>query len=147
MPSISIFYGSVYGNAQNVAQSALSHLESKDIKASLIEEPSVQDFNDAEIILVVSSTTGQGDLPPNLEWVIDDIKGQTPSFEGKRFAVVAMGDSSYGDSFCGAGKTVFDLLTSLKAEALLPLLEVDDLETLDPESDVATWLDTLIPLL
>ncbi|MBO1254112.1 flavodoxin domain-containing protein [Alteromonas sp. 5E99-2] len=147
MPSISIFYGSVYGNAQNVAQSAQSFLESKDIKASLIEEPSVQDFNDADVILVVSSTTGQGDLPPNLEWVIDDIKGQTPSFEGKRFAIVAMGDSSYGDSFCGAGKTVFNLLESLKAQALVPLLEVDDLETLDPEADVATWLETLIPLL
>ena len=143
MSSISIFYGSVYGNAQNVAQEAESHLAAKGINAKIIEEPSVDDFLSAENILVISSTTGQGDIPPNLEWAMADLETQTPSLEGKTFVVAALGDSSYGDSYCGAGKHIFELLTKLKASAVAELFEIDGLEVFEPEDKVVAWLDSL----
>lgn len=143
MSSISVFYGSVYGNAQNVAEEVQGSLTANGKKAELIEDPSVKHFTEAQAILVITSTTGQGDVPPNLEWVVDDLRSQSPSLEGKTFAVAALGDSSYGDSFCGAGKQLFSLLVELKATAIAPMLEVDAMETLDPEDDVKNWIDNL----
>ena len=144
MSSVSIFFGSVYGNAQNVAEEVQSHLESKQIEATVVEEPSVDDFVNAEKILVISSTTGQGDVPPNLEWVVNDLRDQFPLLTDKPFAVAALGDSSYGDSYCGGGKQVFALLEELQGKAIVPMLEVDAIETLEPEEDVMKWVDTWI---
>ena len=144
MSSVSIFFGSVYGNAQNVAEEVQSHLESKQIEVTVIEEPSVDDFVNAESILVISSTTGQGDVPPNLEWVVNDLRDQFPLLTDKPFAVAALGDSSYGESYCGGGKQVFALLEELQGKAIVPMLEVDAIETLEPEEDVVKWVDTWI---
>ena len=62
---------------------------------------------------------------------------------GKRFAVAALGDSSYGDSYCGAGKQFHALLTELQGNAVADMLEVDAIETLEPEKDVVEWVNTI----
>ena len=62
---------------------------------------------------------------------------------GKPFAVAALGDSSYGDSFCGAGKQFQALLTELQADAVADMLEIDAMETLEPEKDVLEWVNTI----
>lgn len=143
MTSITLFYGSVYGSAQNVAQEVEGYLTSKGINASIAEEPTVEDFIKAESILVISSTTGQGDIPPNLEWAINDLAEQKPNLAGKQFAVAALGDSSYGDSFCGAGKQIHSLLENLGAVAVSDVLQVDGIEIYEPEEVVLTWLKSL----
>lgn len=144
MAAVSIFFGSVYGNAQNVAEEVKSHIEGKGFSADVIEEPDVDSLKDAESVLVITSTTGQGDVPPNLEWWVDDLRSQSPQLDQKPFAVAGLGDSSYGDTYNGAGKQVFDLLEELQGNAVAPLLEVDAIETLEPESDVIEWVDTII---
>lgn len=62
---------------------------------------------------------------------------------GKPFAVAALGDSSYGESFCGAGKQFQALLNELQATAVADLLEVDAMETLEPEKDVVEWVNSI----
>ena len=68
MKKVSIFAGSVYGNAQHVAEQVEAFFVSKQIEAQVFEDPSVDDFSNAESVLVITSTTGQGDIPPNLEF-------------------------------------------------------------------------------
>jgi sulfite reductase alpha subunit-like flavoprotein len=51
-----------------------------------------------------------------------------------------LGDSSYGESFCGAGKQWQELLTELQGNPVAAMLEVDAMETLEPENDVIEWL-------
>ena len=110
---------------------------------SLESDPSVADFTDADALLIITSTTGQGDVPPNLEFVFSDLKDESPMLTGKPFAVAALGDSSYGDSFCGAGKQFHALLTELQGNAVADMLEVDAIETLEPEKDVVEWVNTI----
>jgi len=143
MAKVSIFFGSVYGNAQQVAEDVQSHLEGKGVAAQVIEEPDVGALKEAESVLVITSTTGQGDVPPNLEWWVDDLKNEFPLLNQKPFAVAALGDISYGDTYCGAGRQVFELLEELQGKAVSPMLEVDAIETLEPESVVIEWVDTI----
>ena len=143
MAEVSIFYGSVYGNAQNVAEEVLTHFESKGVDAKIIEEPDVAALENAEAVLVITSTTGQGDLPPNLEWWVDDVRSQSPQLSNTPFAVAALGDSSYGESYCGGGKQVFELLSELKAKPVSAMLEVDAIDTLEPEVEIIQWVDSI----
>lgn len=147
MAKLSIFVGSVYGNAQHVAEEVKKHIESSGHQVNIMEEPTVDDFKSAEFPLFITSTTGQGDLPPNLEFFIMDLRDAFPLMEQKPFAVAALGDSSYGDTYCGAGKQVFELLEELQGRAVSPLLEVDAIETLEPEKDVVEWVAEIMKTL
>lgn len=141
MSNISIFVGSVYGNAQNVAELAEEKLVSMGHEVSLHSEPEIDDFKSADTVLIITSTTGQGDLPPNIEFFAEDLKEQFPLMEQRKFAVVTLGDSSYGDTFGGAGKIMFDLLTELQGSAIADLFIVDAMETFEPEDEVLPWVE------
>ena len=143
MSSISIFAGSVYGNAQHVAEEVQDMLNTQGIESEVFMDPEVSDFTDAESVLVVTSTTGQGDVPPNLELFFSDLQDNFPLMNGKSFAVVALGDSSYGESYCGGGKQFFDLLSELQGKPIADMFEVDALETLAPEEEVVPWVKAL----
>ena len=145
MATLTIIAGTVYGNAQHVAEQVEENLAQQGIDCVLESDPSVTDFTDADALLVITSTTGQGDVPPNLEFVFSDLKDESPMLTGKPFAVAALGDSSYGESFCGAGKQFQALLNELQATAVADLLEVDAMETLEPEKDVVEWVDYHLP--
>ena len=140
MKKISIFAGSVYGNAQHVAEQAQEALAAKGYEADVYDDPSVSDFSQAESVVVITSTTGQGDVPPNLEFFHSELRDQFPLMEGKPFAVAALGDSSYGETYCGGGRQFFELLTELQGSAVVDMLEVDAIETLEPENEVIPWV-------
>jgi flavodoxin len=144
MSNIGIFVGSVYGNAQNVAEDVQSMLTAKGLDSKLYKDPSVADFQAASSVIVISSTTGQGDIPPNLEFFIEDLRQQFPLMANKPFAVAGLGDSSYGETYCGAGRQIFELLSELQGKPVADLLEVDACETLEPEVEVVKWLEELV---
>lgn len=144
MSKVGIFVGSVYGNAQHVAEEAQSMLQGKGVGAEVLNDPTVADFKAVSGVIVITSTTGQGDIPPNLEFFIQDLRDAFPLMAQKPFAVAGLGDSSYGDTFCGAGHQIFELLTELQGKAVAEMLEVDACETLEPEIDVVNWLENLL---
>jgi flavodoxin len=145
MKNVSIFVGTVYGTAQYVAEQIKQKLNSINVAAEIFETPSIQDFQQAETILVVTSTTGQGDIPDNLFAFFDsDLRDQFPLMSGKAFAVIGLGDSSYGDIYVGAGTQFFDLLIELQGKPLDNMLAIDASETLEPESVALPWLEKLL---
>ena len=144
MVDVGIFVGSVYGNAQHVAEEVKTMIEGKGHSAEVYTDPSLDQFNQTKSVLFVSSTTGQGDIPPNLEFFIADLRDAFPLMDGKPFAVVGMGDSSYGDTYCGAGRQISELLTELQGKAVADMLEVDAIETLEPENEVVPWVEGLL---
>lgn len=141
MANIGIIVGSVYGNAQNAAEEAQTFLANQGHEVEVHVDPDISLFNDHDSFLVVTSTTGVGDVPPNLELFYADAKDTFPLITGKKFAVVALGDSSYGESYCGAGKQIFELFTELQGAALSELVAIDAMETFEPEADVLAWLE------
>ena len=144
MSKIGIFVGSVYGNAQHVAEDVNAMFIAQGLSSEVFTDPSLSDFKQATSLLFISSTTGQGDIPPNLEFFIEDLREEFLLLQQKPFAVAGLGDSSYGETYCGAGRQIFDLLTELQGKPITELLEIDACETLEPEAEVVAWAKKLV---
>lgn len=96
--------------------------------------------------MLVSSTTGQGDLPDDiLPWFLE-LKDTAPYLPDLRYGVIALGDSSY-ETFCGAGKQLDELFAELGAKRVGERLEIDACETMEPEVEAQAWLNNWLPLL
>ena len=141
MSKIGIFVGSVYGNAQHVAEEVNTMLSGQGIESEVFTDPTLDNFKQVSSMLFISSTTGQGDIPPNLEFFVQDLRDQFPLMGQKPFAVAGLGDSSYGETYCGAGRQIFELLTELQGKPITELLEIDVCETLEPEVEVVAWAE------
>ncbi len=141
MAEVSIFYGSVFGAAERLAERAEEALKAGGHKAKIVDDPSVDDVLNAKALLFISSTTGQGDIPDNLVPLIISLESQFPMLTGKPYGVIAMGDSSYGDTFCGAGRKIDALLGELQASPVVDRLDVDAIVDYDAEVPALPWLE------
>ncbi|MEC8207213.1 MAG: flavodoxin domain-containing protein, partial [Pseudomonadota bacterium] len=116
MATISIFVGSVYGGAERLSEQVIEVIEKSEHQAQLVENGTVDDMLAASHILVITSTTGQGDIPDNLIALYSQLNDQFPLLTGKQYGIIAMGDRSYGDTFCGAGRSFDELFRDLQAK-------------------------------
>lgn len=139
MAQIDIVVGSVYGAAMLVAETLADELTRQGHKTALYEEARLEDIDPGRFLLLVSATTGQGDIPPNLQPFATDLAERAPWLKGLRYALVAMGDSSY-DHFCGAGRRLDSQLQELGAIAVVPRLELDATLHDEPERVALAWL-------
>lgn len=141
MADVTLIYGSVYGGAESLAQTLKSQIKVRGHTAEILAECHIAQLQSANTILVVTSTTGKGELPDNLMPLYSQLKAQLPSLATQRFAVIALGDSGYGDTFCGAGRKVDALLLELKAIKICPMLTIDACKEFDPEPAALNWLN------
>lgn len=102
---VAIISGSVYGSAEEVARHAGKIL--RDAGFEVLHNPSrdpsaeLQAF-EPQALLGVTSTTGMGELPDNIQAIYSQIRDVLPAARrGLPGAVIALGDASYGDTFCG----------------------------------------------
>jgi MioC protein len=61
--------------------------------------------------------------------------------------VIALGDSSYGDTICGGGELVRELYAELGIREVQPMLRLDSSESVTPESDAEPWLSEFMAAL
>ncbi|MGY3902811.1 flavodoxin [Aeromonas lusitana] len=141
MAQIDILVGTVYGAAMLVAETLSDHLQANGHVCQIFEEAELGDIDASRFFLVITATTGQGDIPPNLEPFACALTDRAPYMKGWRYALIAMGDSSY-EHFCGAGRRLDGLLQELAAEALVPRLEIDATVEDEPEVAALAWLKT-----
>ncbi|MFC8193585.1 molybdopterin-dependent oxidoreductase, partial [Cellulomonas sp. NPDC057328] len=94
-------------------------------------------------VVLVTSTTGDGDAPDNGSALWELLADPAaPSFDGARYAVLALGDPAY-DQFCGHGRRLDGRLAELGGRRLVERL---DREPGDDDA-VAGWLDALVAAL
>ncbi|MHA7810521.1 MAG: flavodoxin [Marinobacter adhaerens] len=141
MTSIRILVGSVYGGALLTARTLKKELEGEGHHVTVLENPVLDDItsnNDA--LLVCTSTTGQGELPANLLPFYLDLRDQLPQQPGRPFGIIVLGDSSYEDTFCGAGELMEEALCETAARKVGDTLRIDALETMEPEAEALPWV-------
>ncbi len=139
MADIKVFVGSVFGGASEVAEQVISALQTDGHQAQLCSPPTLAQFQQAEAILIITSTTGQGDIPENLENFYLQLQAQFPLISDIPFGVIAIGDSGYSDTFCQGGALMYALLEELQGKAIQAMLQIDACETLEPEIIAVAW--------
>ncbi len=146
---VAILSGSVYGTAEEVARHAERLLKEAGFEAWHAPRMSLDELKafGPDAFLTVTATTGMGELPDNLQPLYFAIRDQLPAWFGKPAAVIALGDASYGDTFCGGGELVRELYGELGLEEVLPMLRLDASETVTPEADAEPWLAGFIAAL
>ena len=144
MASVLFLVGSTYGNVQQAGEDAADLLVKSGHSATVNDSPEADDLilSDADIVVVCTATIGEGDIPDNLLPLYEDVFDQKPELDHIKYGLIALGDSSY-EEFAGAGYLFKNLLHSLGAKPVLPMLVIDAIETPDPEEAVADWVASL----
>jgi len=143
MKKVNLIFGTVYGNAQFVAETLCHELQSESRDVALILHDELAGFipPQDEVLLIVCSTTGQGDVPEDIQPWFENIKITAPYLPELRYGVIALGDSSY-DTFCRAGMQFDELFTELGSKRIGDILKIDACETMEPEVEAKAWLQS-----
>ena len=140
MAEVGIFVGTMYGNSLLVAEEAEAILSGLGHKATVYEDPQVNDWESytGKYVLVVTSTTGQGDLPDSIVPLYEGIKDMYQPH--LRYGIIALGDSTYAN-FCGVGLKFDQLLQEQGAKRIGEMLKIDASEDPEPESVSNPWVE------
>ncbi|KIU53600.1 MULTISPECIES: flavodoxin [Pseudomonas] len=144
---VAILSGSVYGTAEEVARHAASLLQAAGFETLLANRANLQDVQGfaPQAFLAITSTTGMGELPDNLVPLYSEIRDVLPgAWRGLPGAVIGLGDSCYGDTYCGGGEQLRELFAELGLDEVQPMLRLDASETVTPETDAEPWLAEFI---
>ncbi|MBY4677157.1 flavodoxin domain-containing protein [Marinobacterium arenosum] len=141
MTDIAILVGTESGNAQMVADALQEVLEEQGHEVTLFEEPDVEeiDFPNRDVVIISCSTHGDGELPDNIIPMCDALKEQKPDLSHIRYGVVALGDQTYHQTFCQAGKDVDAIFASCGAVRVGERFEVDACTQPLPDEDAREW--------
>lgn len=141
MAEVGIFVGTVYGNALLVAEEAEALLTQQGHHVTIFEDPEIADWAryQGHYSLVITSTTGNGDLPDNIRSLYHAIK-DAGYFPHHRYGLIALGDSGY-EHFCGGGKQFDALLKDVAAQRVGDMLLVDAAEDPEPEQVTNAWVE------
>ncbi|WP_439184133.1 diflavin oxidoreductase [Carboxylicivirga taeanensis] len=137
-PPVTILYGTKTGNAQLVAQQAHKYYHQCGIESECLnmEKYDVGRLPAEKQLLIVVSTDGEGELPPNARQFYALLQHEEmPLLPNLRYAVCGLGDSSY-DNFCGAGKTIEKQLQKLGAQPIINRVDCD----LDFKKPALQWI-------
>jgi MioC protein len=77
-------------------------------------------FDPFDLIVIVSSTYGHGEIPDNGQALFESIEAGA-DLSTKAFAVFGLGDRTYADTFCAAGDKWDALLAAAGACRAVPL--------------------------
>jgi sulfite reductase (NADPH) flavoprotein alpha-component len=140
-----VLFGSQTGNGQRLAGQLAKKLEGAGWSVTL---RSMRDFKPNQLknvrnLFIVVSTHGDGDPPDNAVSFYEFLHGKrAPQLPDTRFAVLALGDTSY-DKFCQTGKDFDKRLEELGAQRLVPRVDCD----VDYDEAAAGWMERVLEAL
>ena len=145
---LNILVGTMTGIAQLVAQEIELRLDGEGMVVHTLEmdelDPTV--FDRQGIFLICTSTYGQGDVPDNAKDLYEALCSRRPDLSRVRYGVFALGDRTYGETFCFGGKRFDEILGQLGAQRIGEVFMHDASAGILPEDEAAEWIEGWIAL-
>lgn len=141
MTKIFILNGSVYGKAMEVADTVEEDLQNSGFDVEVRESLMADEVLESDVLLVITSTTGSGEVPANILPSFLDWKDKLPQMQQAPAGIIALGDSGYDDTFCAAGEQFEELLQEMDANLVCEMLRLDAGELESYDSETLNWLE------
>ena len=152
-PRIRIFYCSAGINAGKLARRLVETVQRLvhevddpfDVeKEKPLNQLDLSESGPEDVILIVASTTGRGEIPRNAARFVDRYESAEPLASSPRFSCFANGDSTYGDTYNLAGKRIQELMTKLGCKPLLDHCFAGDTALHNPDwESFNNWLENI----
>lgn len=152
---VHVVYGSQTGNSEEIAHTLLQKIQDAIAGSStcIVDCKPLNEWTttytqwntERALVLVVCSTTGNGDAPVNACHFWRQFKKRSQpkdTLENTLFAVMGLGDSNY-DKFCNMGKQLNRRFGEMSSVPFRELCCVD--EALGLEEQVDVYLEELVP--
>ncbi|OJY70094.1 MAG: sulfite reductase [NADPH] flavoprotein, alpha-component [Sphingobium sp. 66-54] len=139
---LTILYGTETGNSAQIAKDLAKAAEAAGLtpKVADMADYKQRELGQEQDLLVVVSTHGDGDPPQPATAFFEFVEGRkAPKLPDVRFAVLALGDTSY-EFFCQGGKRLDKRLEELGAQRLIDCVECD----VDYEENAESWVDAIV---
>ncbi|RCJ28994.1 nitric-oxide synthase [Nostoc minutum NIES-26] len=125
---ILILYASETGTAESYARKAARQLQRYRPKVMALDEYNTNTLASEKLLLIVTSTFGNGEMPGNgkrfLQWLKQQSAG---SLSGLNYSVLGIGSTVY-EHFCAAGIAVDKVLAKAGANRIVPLHKGDEIK-------------------
>jgi len=138
---ITILVGTMTGTADMVAQEVQQALEGAGHAAKILQMDNLDAsvFQSGGTFLICTSTYGNGDVPDNAQRLYESLEAEKPDLGNVTYGLIALGDTTYKDTFCQGGKRFDQLLTELGAKRAGEMLMHDASSGVLPEEMAAQW--------
>jgi len=122
-----VAFASQTGQAEELAWMTASSLSDAGVPArvALLGDLEPDELKAAGRVLIIASTTGEGDGPDAMSWFARRHMTAPVDLSGLSYALLALGDRAYAD-FCGFGRALDIWLQRSGAAPLFDRVEVDD---------------------
>lgn len=149
MAKILIIVGTESGNAQMCADHLADNLPrlGHEVEVAADADAGNVELTGRELVLVCTSTHGDGELPDNIIPLATRLRDDAPNLSALRYGVIALGDQTYAATFCKAGKDMDALLSACGAQRVGERLEIDACTQPLPDEDALTWAQEWVSLL
>src|ERR1700756_4415420 len=106
------------GTADMVAQEVEQALagEGHQVVIRMMDDLDASVFAGGGVFLICTSTYGAGNVPDNAQRLFSSLETERPDLTGVTYGVIALGDTTYKDTFCQGGKRFDQLLRELGAK-------------------------------
>lgn len=144
---ITILSASETGNSRGVAEDLLASIQAIFSNVRLVDSIDYEfetEFATEDILIMVTSTQGEGEPPFEAEYLYDYIMGNdAPKLTAMKFAVLGLGDSAYGESYNLMARQFDARYEQLGAQRIMKHGECD----FDYELAAQQWIQQLMPVL
>lgn len=125
---ILILYASETGTAEGFARKAARQLQQFRPKVMALDEYPVETLASEKLLLIITSTFGNGEMPSNgkrfLQWLKQQPAG---ALDGLNYSVLGIGSTVY-EKFCAAGSAVDKALAKAGGNCAVPIHKGDEIK-------------------